>query len=57
MLIIIDALELNHTHLDRKGSREREEAEIRLNGKSKRNSDLYSETYKYMFILVKVSPF
>lgn len=44
-IIIIDALELNHIHLHRRGAGKERKAEIGLNGKSKRSNDYTVKLY------------
>lgn len=51
-IIIIDALELNHIHLHRRGAGK----ERRLNGKSKRSNGLYSETLLIYVYFSKTKP-
>jgi len=56
-IIIIDALELNHIHLHRRGAGKERKTEIGLNGKSREVMTYTVKLYYFMFILVKLSPF
>ena len=51
-IIIIDALELNHIHLHRRGAGKREEAEWEI----ERSNDLYSETLLFYVYFSKTKP-
>jgi hypothetical protein len=56
MFIIIDALELNHSHLHRRGAGKREEGRDWAEWEIERSNDLYSETLLFYVYFSKTKP-